>query len=298
RKQHHEEIIIKAQQDILWADHLVLIYPTWWGSMPALLKGFLDRVFTPGFAFEEIEENQSWEKLLKGKSAQLITTMDTPLWVYRWIYKNPGHNALGEATLQFCGVKPVRTLSFSPVKYSSAEQRQNWLEKSRQAGLSLEKGVRTPWENVKSRLQTGLKAMRLQFYPMTWIAYAAGAYGASRLGYGFDTLVFWIGYLWLFLLELATVMSNDYFDLETDRLNKFYSPFTGGSRVLVDNDLSPGRVRHAIIAILGISLITGAVLLGLSPAPSITLLGLFFFLYVTALRSEEHTSELQSRENL
>src|SRR5690606_21577712 len=90
-------------------------------------------------------------------------------------------------------------------------------------------------------------------------------------------------YLWLFLLELATVLSNDYFDLETDRLNKFYSPFTGGSRVLVDNDLSPGRVRHAIIAILGISLITGAVLLGLSPAPSITLLGLFFFLYVTAL---------------
>lgn len=283
RQQWMEQDVREAQQLIQWADHLVFVYPTWWGTMPALLKGFLDRVFTPGFAFEEIEENQSWEKLLKGKSAQLITTMDTPLWVYRWIYKNPGHNALGEATLQFCGVKPVRTLSFSPVKYSTAEQRQNWLEKSRQAGLNLENGVLTPWEKVKSRLQTGLKAMRLQFYPMTWIAYAAGAYGASRLGYGFDTLVFWIGYLWLFLLELVTVLSNDYFDLDTDRQNKFYSPFTGGSRVLVDNDLSPGNVRHAIIAILGIALITGAVVLGLSPAPPITLLGLFFFLYVTAL---------------
>src|SRR5690606_25819341 len=141
RNQYMEQDIYEAQCLVAWADHLVFVYPTWWGTMPALMKGFLDRVFTPGFAFEEIEETQSWEKLLKGKSAQLITTMDTPLWVYRWIYKNPGHNALGQATLRFCGIYPVRSLSFSPIKYSSEEQRQLWLEKARLEGFRLGRGI-------------------------------------------------------------------------------------------------------------------------------------------------------------
>ena len=96
-----EDDISMGQELIHWADHLVFVYPTWWGTMPALLKGFLDRTLTKGFAFEEIEENQTWKKLLKGKSAQLITTMDTPSWVYRWIYGSPGKNAMSQATLRF-----------------------------------------------------------------------------------------------------------------------------------------------------------------------------------------------------
>src|SRR5690606_3086046 len=146
---------------------------TWWGSMPALLKAFLDRTFTPGFAFEELEENQTWEKLLKGKSAQLITTMDTPLWVYRWIYKNPVHNAIGRATLQFCGISPVRTLSFSPIKYYSENQKAKWLLKVKKDAIKLQDGVLSPWEKLLYRMQAWLRAIRLQFYPMTWIAYAA-----------------------------------------------------------------------------------------------------------------------------
>jgi putative NADPH-quinone reductase len=136
--QQREDDVKQAQEYIAWADHLVFVYPTWWGTMPALLKGFLDRVFTPGFSFAEAEGGSGWVKLLKGKSGQLITTMDTPLWVYRWILRAPGHRALGDATLKFCGISPVRTLSFSPVKDSSPEQRKKWLEQSRQTGLKLE----------------------------------------------------------------------------------------------------------------------------------------------------------------
>ena len=55
RHQYYEEDVVKAQELIAWADHLVFVYPTWWGTMPARLKGFFDRVFTPGFAFEEIQ---------------------------------------------------------------------------------------------------------------------------------------------------------------------------------------------------------------------------------------------------
>src|SRR6218665_690406 len=61
-----EEDLVMAQQLILWADHLVLVYPNWWGGMPALTKGFIDRIFLPGFAFKHHSGKIFPEKLLKG----------------------------------------------------------------------------------------------------------------------------------------------------------------------------------------------------------------------------------------
>lgn len=90
----------RAQERIAWADHLVFVYPAWWGTMPALLKGFLDRALTPGFAFEASSGDPStWTRLLRGRSAHLFVTMDTPPWVYRFIYRQPGHAAMRRATL-------------------------------------------------------------------------------------------------------------------------------------------------------------------------------------------------------
>lgn len=283
RHQAPEEIIILAQQAILWADHLVFIYPTWWGSMPALLKAFFDRTFTPGFAFEELHENQSWEKLLKGKTALLITTMDTPLWVYRWIYKNPGHNVIGTATLKFCGISPVRTLSFSPIKYSSDLQRAKWLQKVKEEAVKLRHGSLTPWERVLARIHAWMKAIRLQFYPMTWMAYAAGAYAAAHSGYDFNRTIFWLGYLWIFLLEVATVLSNDYVDYETDKQNKYFSPFTGGSRVLLEKVLYPEQLRRGITWALIFSL-TAFILLTASMSDSgVATWALALVMYLLAL---------------
>ena len=101
RVQPVEESIAQARALLAWADHIVFVYPTWWGTMPALLKGFLDRVLAPGFAFTE--NQRGYVPLLGGKSAELLTTMDTPRWVYRWIYGAPGHKAMARATLGFCG---------------------------------------------------------------------------------------------------------------------------------------------------------------------------------------------------
>lgn len=282
RLQIAEDDICQAQKLITWSDHLVFVYPTWWGTMPALLKGFLDRVFTPGFAFEESEDTNEWGKLLKGKSAQLITTMDTPKWVYRWIYKNPGHNALGQATLQFCGIKPVKTLIFSPIKNSSNEQRTYYLTKTRNEGLKLKRGILSNWEKNRNKSFSWLKALRLQFYPMTWIAYAMGAYGADYLGYAYDLAVFWIGFLWIFLVEVATVLSNDYFDYKTDVENKYYGPFSGGSRVLVDKELSFKENKSGILIALSLSLIAASWLLLNTAAPGGIVL-LMVLLYVLAI---------------
>lgn len=88
--QFTEPCITDAQQQIHWANHVVFVYPTWWGTMPAMLKGFIDRVFTSGFAFDEIEGGTGYAPLLRGKTAQVITTMDTPVLVYKLVNRAPG----------------------------------------------------------------------------------------------------------------------------------------------------------------------------------------------------------------
>ena len=124
----------KAQELILWADHLVIVFPSWWGTMPALLKGFFDRVFLPGFAFKYRPNSPWWDKYLTGKSARVILTMDTP-WYYNWlVYGNANIRAIKSATLRFCGVKKVNVTVFDSVRSSSAPKRQQWLDKCRDLG--------------------------------------------------------------------------------------------------------------------------------------------------------------------
>ncbi|WP_134684621.1 NAD(P)H-dependent oxidoreductase [Brevibacillus migulae] len=132
-----EEVLIKAQEFIKWADHLVIVYPTWWGTMPAILKGFFDRVLLPGFAYQYRKDSSFWDKLLAGKSARLIVTMDTPAWYNRLIYWHAGHHVMKRNILGFCGIKPVRVTEISPVNTSSEEQRSKWLEKVKRLGSAL-----------------------------------------------------------------------------------------------------------------------------------------------------------------
>lgn len=124
----------KAQADLRWADHLVFAYPQWWGGVPALLKGFIERVFLPGFAFKYRKGSPFQDQLFKGKTARLLVTMDAPSWWNRWVYRNAVHNAMLYPTLHFCGVKPVRISEFCVVRKSTPEQRRKWLEQTRALG--------------------------------------------------------------------------------------------------------------------------------------------------------------------
>jgi len=126
-----------AQDAIKWADHLVFVYPIWWGTIPALLKGFVERTFLPGFAVNFHEHSIWWDKLLTGKSARLIVTLNTPWWYYRWILGQPGHNTMKKTILEFCGVKPVRITEIGPIKGSTEEKRKGWLEQVRSLGAQL-----------------------------------------------------------------------------------------------------------------------------------------------------------------
>ncbi|ASK30050.1 NADPH:quinone reductase [Chryseobacterium sp. T16E-39] len=124
-----EPDLLKAWEIIQWAEHLIWIHPIWWGGLPAITKGFIDRLFLPGMAFKYRENSVWWDQLLKGKTARIITTLDQPGWYYRLFYGRPSVNQLSKSTLKFCGVKPVKVTYVGIIKTSDEEQRSKWLNK-------------------------------------------------------------------------------------------------------------------------------------------------------------------------
>lgn len=130
-----EEDLVESWEKIKIADHLVWIHPVWWGGLPAITKGFIDRLFLPGMAFEYRKNSVWWDKLLKGKTAHIITTLDQPGWYYRLFFGRPSVNQLKKSTLEFCGIKPVKVSYVGVVKTSDEKQRENWLQKAFQLGL-------------------------------------------------------------------------------------------------------------------------------------------------------------------
>lgn len=124
-------------EKILRADHIVWMHPVWWGGMPAITKGFVDRLFLPGMAFRYRENSPFWDKLLTGKSAHIITTMDTPGWYYRFVFGRPSINQLKKTVLEFCGIQPVKVTTFSPFRNTKSERRDGYLEKAYQLGRQL-----------------------------------------------------------------------------------------------------------------------------------------------------------------
>jgi putative NADPH-quinone reductase len=126
-----------AWEKIKWCDHMVWIHPVWWGGLPAIAKGFLDRLFLPGMAFQPRGDSVWWDKLLKGKTAHILTTLDQPSWYYSLSFGKPSINQLKKSTLEFCGVKPVRVNYFGPVKGSSQNIREKWLAKVERIGAKV-----------------------------------------------------------------------------------------------------------------------------------------------------------------
>jgi len=97
----------QAQEDIKWAEHLVLFFPLWLGDMPALVKGFLEQVARPGFAFSYDDKNPFGKKGLTGRSARVVVTMGMPALFYRWFYRAHSVKSLERNILGFIGFSPV-----------------------------------------------------------------------------------------------------------------------------------------------------------------------------------------------
>lgn len=124
-----EPDLLASLEKIKAADHLVWVHPVWWGGLPAITKGFIDRLFLPGIAFQYRPNSVWWDKLFTGKTAHIITTLDQPSWYYRFMFGRPSVNQLKKSVLEFCGIKPVKVTYVGIVKTASLAQREQWIDK-------------------------------------------------------------------------------------------------------------------------------------------------------------------------
>ena len=132
-----EPDLLNALELIKNADHIVWVFPMWWYGYPAIMKGFIDRVFLPNITYEFVKGKPFPKKLLKGKTARIIITADTPRWYDYLFMKSPALNQFKKGTLHFCGIKPVKVTYIAPMKDSSLKFREKWIDKVGKLGEQL-----------------------------------------------------------------------------------------------------------------------------------------------------------------
>lgn len=119
--QEYEPDLLQVQENIKWADHFVILYPSWWSTMPGILKGLFDRIWMPRFAFSFKKEGFGagyfWYKLLKGRTARVFVTSDSHPLMARFIFGDTT-NEIRKCILWFAGFR-VRVKKVGPLKFAS-----------------------------------------------------------------------------------------------------------------------------------------------------------------------------------
>jgi len=128
------------QDDMRWAKHWVFVFPLWHGTMPALLKGFLEHIFRPGFAMDyaknaagDRDVSRFPKRLLAGRSARIVVTMGMPVLLYRWYFGAYGIRSFERSMLRFAGIKPIRE-SLYGLAFADEKKRAHWIEDMRRRG--------------------------------------------------------------------------------------------------------------------------------------------------------------------
>lgn len=133
--QELEPDLKKFQEDVRWCDHLVIIYPSWWSTMPALLKGLFDRAWLPGFAYKFLPGGLGWNKLLKGRTARIFVTSDSHPLLARFLFGD-NTNEIQDGILWFAGFNAKHT-KLGPMKKISDERKAQWAKKFESYGKNL-----------------------------------------------------------------------------------------------------------------------------------------------------------------
>lgn len=129
-----EPDLASAREALMNADHIVIVFPLWLGSMPAILKGFLERIMQPDMI--QSTDGGRFPQPLKGKSARLIVTMGMPGFIYRWWFGAHVVQILKHNILGFVGASPIRSTIHGGIESVSDERRQAWLADAEALGRS------------------------------------------------------------------------------------------------------------------------------------------------------------------
>lgn len=129
-----EPDLISFQENVSWCEHFVVIYPTWFSTMPALLKGIFDRAWLPRFAYSFSKNGLGWHRLLRGRSARMVVTSDTIPFVLRIVFGDTT-NEMRKGILWFAGFSPIRTTKFGYLKHFGMSRRERLKRKMFRLGM-------------------------------------------------------------------------------------------------------------------------------------------------------------------
>lgn len=127
KEQPLESDLRAAYESLASCDHLVLIFPLWCGDMPALLKGFIERILQPDLIVRQNTESAMNWHIFANKTARIIVTMGMPVSIYRWWYRGHALKLLTRNILHFIGIKPVQHTLYGMIGTSKPEARERWL---------------------------------------------------------------------------------------------------------------------------------------------------------------------------
>ncbi|MEL6828627.1 MAG: NAD(P)H-dependent oxidoreductase [Pseudomonadota bacterium] len=140
QRKEHEPVLTEFIENTKWAEHLVWAHPLWWGGMPAKMQAVIDRTFLPGITFAYREKGPWWDKLLEGRTADVLVTADTPGFFIKWAYRNPHKNRIQRQILGFTGVKLNRYAHFATAKDASEDKINEWMKRAYNMGADAGRG--------------------------------------------------------------------------------------------------------------------------------------------------------------
>lgn len=129
-----EPDLVRVQECFKWADHVVILYPNWWLSMPALLKGMFDRMWLPGFAFKFNHETHAVEELFQGKSARVIVVDGAHSPFMTRLKYGDYTNEISRGILGFSGMD-VHVTTLGPCERADEHQHDEWITEVRELGM-------------------------------------------------------------------------------------------------------------------------------------------------------------------
>lgn len=248
-----DQVIMQMKKNISWADWIVFIAPLWWANIPAMLKGYFDRVFTEDFAFK-YNQAEMPEGLLENKKALVIATCDTPPLILRLSGGTMGLKSVIKGILKVSGLKDSTFKLFGSVLNSTEQKRTKWLEKAEKIGEKIGKP-----DNVltifKRNLASFIKAMRIRLYSFVFCCVLLGTAIGASITSSFSWLRFAVAALIGLLAHTAVSFSNEVADEPIDKINLNHTMFSGGTGLLAKNlitknVLNLGWIISAVLALV------------------------------------------------
>ena len=124
-----EKDLVQAQEDIIWSEHIVVTTPIWWMNVPALLKGFFDRILLPKFAYSYGNRKFVPKGLLKGRSVRMIYTQGSPRWATALAFFDAHWILIKYGIFKFVGLGPVKRTVVGKADKISQEKKAKWIKK-------------------------------------------------------------------------------------------------------------------------------------------------------------------------